>query len=159
MVSRPFKILRVLPGHWKSGGALAGSNGVVFLVPQAPVLGIESKGAQNAFKMPSEVFDESWRMLQSRTIQKNQNHNHVSSFLWFSISEPPPKKKVGHRQPPASCSTQSYLFHAPCLSPSLPQLRSKGATVLHMGVVLNKSSQEPPFRKSFANLSPPFAVP
>ena len=26
-------------------------------------------------------------------------------------------------------------------------------------VVLNESSQEPPFRKSFANLSPPFAVP
>ena len=30
---------------------------------------------------------------------------------------------------------------------------------IYMGVVLNKSSQEPPFRKSFANLSPPFAVP
>ena len=30
---------------------------------------------------------------------------------------------------------------------------------LYMKVVLNKSSQEPPFRKSFANLSPPFAVP
>ena len=30
---------------------------------------------------------------------------------------------------------------------------------IYMGVVLNKSSQEHPFRKSFANLSPPFAVP
>lgn len=71
--------------------------------------------------------------VQFRTIQKTtfNNHNHVSSFLWFSISELPPKK-VGHRQQPASCSTQSYLFHAPCLSPSLPQLRSKGATVLHI---------------------------
>ena len=30
---------------------------------------------------------------------------------------------------------------------------------IYMEVVLNKSSQEPPFRKFFANLSPPFAVP
>ena len=29
----------------------------------------------------------------------------------------------------------------------------------YMNVVLNKSSQEPPFRNSFANLSPAFAVP
>ena len=28
-----------------------------------------------------------------------------------------------------------------------------------LNVVLNKSSQEPPFRNSFANLSPAFAVP
>ena len=30
---------------------------------------------------------------------------------------------------------------------------------IYMNVVLNKSSQEPPFRKPCANLSPAFAVP
>ena len=34
-----------------------------------------------------------------------------------------------------------------------------GGVGTYMNVVLNKSSQEPPFRNSFANLSPAFAVP
>ena len=39
------------------------------------------------------------------------------------------------------------------------KVRKCVGTRKYMGVVLNKSSQEHPFRKSFANLSPPFAVP
>ena len=45
-------------------------------------------------------------------------------------------------------SPQSLMFQVPSIH-----------IYIYMGVVLNKSSQEPPFRKSFANLSPPFAVP
>ena len=61
---------------------------------------------------------------------------------------------------------QHAAMNCHVLKPLVKRLRdSSGWNALHwytdtyMGVVLNKSSQEPPFRKSFANLSPPFAVP
>ena len=50
---------------------------------------------------------------------------------------------------------RQHRLNATCSNRLLKPLKPHA----HMKVVLNKSSQEPPFRKSFANLSPPFAVP
>ena len=81
---------------------------VAFLVRQMPVLGMKAQG----LKMPLEIFE-------------GCNPIITTPFLHFSSSpsvNPHKKKKTGHCQLPASCSTQSYLFHAPRLSPDLPQL-------------------------------------
>lgn len=63
---------------------------VVFLVRQAPVLGMKVKGLKMPPKCLQRLFDKSWR-IQFRTIQKQIKEKQVSSSLQFSISEPPDK--------------------------------------------------------------------
>ena len=58
--------------------------------------------------------------------------------------------QMGKRSAPVVAHKPSGLGHR---RPCYLKIRK------HMNVVLNKSSQEPPFRNSFANLSPAFAVP